>query len=326
MLLAITPRDQLPAYLWVFDRLTGRHSKAEASAARRTGATPWALLFYPEDIAPVDPNASLSKSAADESSGTYLFRNRWKDGGDVQVTVNADHKRSRHLGQTDTADAFGITLLAGGHRLISGSGPALPHMFSSLLVDGRPYANRGDTGSTERFEAATDGGGYVVIDGGQKYQRLGLTSAKRHVLVDFSTLPGAAILATLDRLRASTDHRYSWQINIGSFLDEAGLISERRAGGKSFVVRAPDETTLLGMVAASADVGIIADDPVQVVASGTDMDIMVVMVLGHSEAPVARIDGVGLDARVSIDNTVVRYDKQRGRLVVDKKLRTRSQN
>ena len=94
-LMAVTPSDALPTYAWFFDRFAGAASAPDLSAVSRTGATPWALLFYPHDTKTVDPNGAMAGAVADEKQGTYFFRNRWRDSDDIQFAVGGDYFEDR---------------------------------------------------------------------------------------------------------------------------------------------------------------------------------------------------------------------------------------
>ena len=227
--------------------------------------------------------------------------------------------RTAGLGYAETPETFDLSLLALGHRFIGRSGAGLPFLFSSLLVDGKAYTRREDTGRAQSFEPATDGGGYLIVDGGQKFRSLGLSDAKRHVLVDFTSVPGATLIATLDQLRAKGAHRYTWQINVGDAADEDGLAIQRlpRSVGVGARVSAADGASLTALVVQPAGVAAIADDPVQMIVSAQDLDLLTVMILSRGEAPKFRVREDG-GRRLVIDRVGVRYDPNRNRIVVEK--------
>src|SRR6185369_3028415 len=107
---------------------------------------------------------------------------------------------------------------------------------SGLLVDGKSYAGRWDTGARRSFEA-TATGGYVVVDGGTKYRAMGLSSAERHVLADFAG--PVAVISTLDRLRASREHIYTFRLESPA-ADRGGPVATEigaEAGRPTFTLR-----------------------------------------------------------------------------------------
>jgi hypothetical protein len=319
LLLGITPAADHPTYQWFFDRAAGALARPDAMADKRADATAWALMFHSDEAPRVDPNASAPRALFDERLGTAFFRNRWKDADDIVFAVTGDRMPTQRLGRHDVANAFGLSLVAFGHRFIGGSGTwNVPHVFSSLLVDGRAYGHHEDNGSIDRFEPAADGGGYVVLDGGRKYERLGMRSAKRHVLVDFSAVPGSALIVTLDSLTATENHDFTWQLNLGEQRTDDRLVAAPmvQSGAAGFRVQSENKAQLSGVAAGPGDVRIVADDPIQIVTSGRSVDLIVAMVVGRGQAPTYQVTGEGLDAEIRVGTSRIRFDRERRRLVV----------
>jgi hypothetical protein len=325
LLLGLTLADDIAPFRWFYDRFTGPLATGPYLAHQESSATPWALLFYPQEAEPVDPDDVMPRALADEGIGAYVLRQRWQDHEDMQVGLSADTRRSAKLGSQDTANGFGLNVMAFGHRFVGGPGPAdAAHLFSSLTVDGRAFGSKEDTASIDLFEAKEDGSGYAILDGGLKYRELGVSSAKRHVLVDYSALPGKAIIATLDRMRATQQHRYSWQLNVGGGRrgDDGLLIKDALKGAvPGFSIDATDGAYLQGVVATSPSAAVVADDPVQAISTAADLDMLVVMVVGKGPRVEMRVSGIGLDSSVRVGDATVRYDTHVGRLAV-----TRAQN
>jgi hypothetical protein len=157
----------------------------------------------------------------------------------------------------------------------------------------------------------------VIIDGAQKYQRLGCDSAYRHVAVDFGGQEFDAVIGVLDRIRSQTPHAYTWQLNVGASEDDGGIAVSRgeESGRQTFTLTAGNGAYVKGWVIAPTEVNFVAGDPLMVTTGGTDADIFVVMVAGRGEAPEATITGEGLESALSVGQAQVRFDSELGRMV-----------
>jgi len=317
LLLGTVDGEALAHYLYHYDRHMG--VLAEPSPSRFDGeraGTMWALLYYPEHASAIDPRAGADgRMLLDEERGMFAWRSAWEGPSDVLVTVMADTEH--HSNAWDQAEAFGLGLIAHGNRFIgSADKETEPFAFSGLLVDGQAFDDSTDVGALLRVEPPYD---HVVIDGGTKYAQLGVGSATRHVAVRLDApAQGSAVLSTLDRLVDDDPHDYAWQINVGDVQDADGISIEPVAGDRpGFLLRGSADAYLRGWVVAPADAQVVADDPLQVTTSGTEVDLWVVLVTGTGEPPAATFAGQGLETVVSLGDTTITWEPGDERLLVE---------
>jgi len=91
-LIGTVPPDQLPYYLWFYNRSEG--IKAPIPPRDKfdphRGNSVLAMLCYPVGVAEKDPTGVFPPSYYDETRGFAFLRNRWVDWNDIQVTISAD--------------------------------------------------------------------------------------------------------------------------------------------------------------------------------------------------------------------------------------------
>jgi Ca2+-binding RTX toxin-like protein len=318
MLLGLTPEEQLPYYRYFYDHFRGLENPASDGAKfdhARAGTT-WSLIYYPTDVPSTNPTDSFAPVLADNDKGAFFFRDRWQDENDILVSIMGDYEW--HEKAWDQSEVFSLGLHAYNTHFIGGPDKERePEYFSNLLVNGAVGAEK-TTGAPDFF-AATETGGYVIVDGGQTYQTLGVESAQRHLLVDFSGDAGRAVLSTLDQVRDTDTNTYTWQLNLGdargNLLGITDIYSGSENGLSYFVVEGDNDSYLKGWVVNADAVSIVAGDPLQVTTSGSNTDLWVVMVLGSGVIPEATVTGSGLDAMLDIGNSRIRYDASTNRIV-----------
>lgn len=278
----------------------------------RDGAA-FALSYYPEDVSAKNPTGRIP-AGIEDSHGMYVFRNRWADEDDIIVATFAD--TSEHDKAWDEADAGTLSLYAYGTVFFGGPEKTRENEnFSQILVDGVARQDGSDTGAKDFFEAGANGG-YVIVDGGQKFSQLGLSSYKRHLLTRFND-DGSGFISTLDKMRSGSSRSYIWQGNLGNHDDDGGVTvtSGTEAGVPVFTLGGRRDGFIKGWVMAPADVSITsAGDPLQIETSGSDVDLWVVMYAGQGTAPTATISGSGLDAEITIGDATLRYDAATDRI------------
>ena len=329
-LLAVCPPDQLPYYLYFYDRHMGRLAVGpQLRFDSHRGSTVFALLFYPHEVTAKDPTGVFPPAVVD-SRGYVFFRNRWKDADDVLGGIYAQNSK---VGGWGAPEQLALNLLGFSSRFIGG--PAKNKdvkLFSSLLIDGKYNWGDRDTkmGKVVAFEAGKSGA-YAIVQGGQMFEKLGAKETVRHLLVEF--LPdGGALLATLDRIKADTQHTYSWQINVGheksldwmkkfapgepavDAADNIKISSVSEAGRPSFLLQGRTGFAK-GWAVAPADAELKAADPLQISAKATNTDILVVMLLSKDSAAAATIKGDGLGSSITVAGKTISFDAGTGRLV-----------
>ena len=330
LILAMCPPDQLPYYLWFYDRHMGRLAMGEPQHRFDTdrGTTAWSLLLYPADVKAKDPTGVFPTAVADKKRGYVFYRNRWQDADDVIGGIFAQHHKD--VKGWSQPEQLAMGLLGFGSRFMGGCAKNSPAQYSStLLVDGK-YDDKDATermGKLVAFEP-TKTGVYVIVQGGQMFEKLGAKEAVRHLLVEF--LPdGSALIATLDRLKGDKEHTYTWQANVGHVealawvpkwapgappvdaADNIKISSATEAGRPSFLLQGRSGFAK-GWAVAPADATLKAADPLQISTKATDADIVVVLLLAKGNPPAAAIK----DNAVTVAGKTIRFDTAKGRLVL----------
>ncbi len=318
-LLGQTPSDMAAHYYHFYNQTIGLGSsqpEGERFDFRRAGAV-WALAFYNENVSSSDPTGVFSRMHQDSEHGGYFFRTGWRGTTDILATVMADEARLNHA--WDAAEGFQINLIAYGAKLIGGPGKTTTaDAFSTLLVDGANHLNASDTATTELFEVSGSRG-YVIIDGGQKYQNLGIAGAKRHVILDFAD-DMTPIISTLDQLTDARSHTYSWQINIGDAQGDLGITTSKtvESGVPAFLLSAPNGAYAKGWVLSPVDATITTGDPLRVSVTEDNAEIWVVMTTGTGSAPTAVVHGVGMEAVLEAGDALATFDEGAGRIDIQR--------
>lgn len=232
LLLAFAPKEHQKHFLFWYDRHAGPDYDP-----RREGRV-WALLNYPIGVAAQDPTGRMP-IAVTGSAGLTLFRDRWKDAGDILVSLHADTHHHSHA--WDQPEALQINLFANGRLWLGGPGKERePRSFSKPLVDGR----QGDqklTGESRGF-AVEGRRAWAAAGGGAQYRALGVEHAERRVDVDFSGNP--AVIRVRDRLASSTLRRFAWN---GRFGEDPMRVE---FAGEEFALTAPGGARLPGRLLA----------------------------------------------------------------------------
>jgi Carbohydrate binding module (family 6) len=306
LLLSSVPEGQLPYYLWFYNRLIG-----SSSSKARAGEDLWMLLYYPESTSERAPDDSFPPALEDDKHGAFYFRNRWHGEDDILISALAD-AWSTPRQSYNVAETFDLNVIAYGRRFAASHGAEKtePYLFSTLVVDGQAYKHGVDTGGVDAFEPNASGG-YVVLDGGTKYQHLGLAKAKRHVLVAFEPNGGGALLSTVDRLEALTSHIYTWQLHLGQGIRATNAVED---GVPTFLLSADNGAFVKGWVMTPGAI-VVPDDPLQVSVKGQKTDLWIVMFIGKGEPPRAHVTGAGLTATLEIGKRTVRFEAKSNRAV-----------
>ena len=326
LLLTLVPADELPYFLWWYDRHMGRLASGryeERFDGHRAG-TVWSMLYYPERVTPRDPTGVYPFTIGD-SHGYYFFRNRWADEDDILASIMADAQHDAHA--LDKPEQLAMNMMAYNTRYIGGPGPTGGgkedrdcRLFSTLLVDGR-YAIEGaekESGRTTAFEPS-ELGGYAVVAGGSLYEKLGVKSAGRHMLAYLALQDNRALFSTLDDIKSAGEHSYTWQANLGSELDDGniGVDTGYEGDRPAFVLAGRNESYVKGWVLHPANAVIEAGDPLRIMMLGNNAQIWVVMLVGAGEPPAADISGSGLDTRLTVNGVTISYDREGESLIAE---------
>lgn len=273
LLLKTVPNLQLPFYRYFYDRITGIYAQGTAQQKfdDRRGATPWAIIYYPESAPSFDPTGIFSSVVTDYKRGAYFFRNRWQNENDILMSIMGDY--DSHRNAWDQSEAFDLALLAYETVFMQGAmtNYGKPNLYSSLLINDQSPLVRltGKSKSLTKFA----NGGYVIVDGGEKYQTLGIDKVERHLLVNFAETENKVIWTTLDKIADKDENLYTWQLNLG---DDANLLNtetSKENGINIFTVRGENNSYLKGWVINPDDVQINTEDPLQVQVTAKNANI-----------------------------------------------------
>ncbi|MGW8951842.1 hypothetical protein [Streptomyces sp. NPDC055709] len=291
-----TPKEQLPYWLWHFERTMGAGGTTPMTASSQALAT---ILYWPVDVAPRDPDrgpASVRRAFLDDHGGAYQFRSRYQDKDDVLVGLT--NRNDTHLGWNGY-ETFGLTLIADDATWARSTAKDLTkrELLSKPLIDGRPerrsVANDDSLGQGSTLESRAyegQGGGFVSLDGHLNYE---VAKARRDIAVDLRPVGGAdSVIAVHDTFADSVPHRYDWQLS-----PEAGVgitFGETESGAKTFLFRKGD-SYLKGWVLDPDGAELSVDKGAfRVTRTGTDADFRIVLATGRGTPPAAVAEGTTL--------------------------------
>ncbi|MEM9328437.1 MAG: Ig-like domain-containing protein, partial [Bacteroidota bacterium] len=323
-LLGLIPSADLPYYQYFYDRFRGQQNAAAAGDKfdHKRGGSIWSLIYYDENSTALDINGFLPTGIEDAYKGAMYFRNRWQDEDDILVSIMGDNHY--HGNSWDQKEATQIQLFAYDTRFFGGPDKDRDtQFFSTFQVDGADGYNdhngqRGLTGGVDAFEINGDYG-YAIVDGGTKYAEIGMTSVKRHLMVDFSEEAAPALLSTLDIAEDGSNHDYEWHINLGESSDAVGLPTSTgtESGVPYFVVSGNNSSYVKGWVLSPASAYISEDDlRLRVrVDNVTNTNIWVVMTVGTGTPPVGAVAGSGMSSTLTVNTVDVSYNATDNRIL-----------
>ena len=151
------------------------------------------------------------------------------------------------------------------------------------------------------------------------YKSLAVDDLQRHVLVDFSLGKDAAVLSTLDRVKSSKTHAYTWNVNLGDDKGDGGIkvAAGSEAGRQTFLLKGKNGW-VKGWVLHPADARIKTGDPLQIETKGADTDIWIAMLVGNGTPPKGAITGEGLASVLKIAGQTIRFDETKNRIRLEK--------
>ena len=231
------PDEYKPAMLWVWNRLCGVDAADPESYVKLlgqgVGQAVHTFVNYPLDpatgksaIEPRHPNESFPKTWQAVDKGLYVFRNRWRDAGDIVLQVYANQLMSKGHGQPD---AGGIRVHGLGYdwTLTSpGKGGAFRWLQNVVVLPPDVGMNRAP-GVVTSWQAETNGSGRVSIDMSLVYKGArghdpvgtwppdpippGEVRGRRAVAADYSGKCGApALFAFVDRIEGGPERFWLW--------------------------------------------------------------------------------------------------------------------
>jgi len=263
----------------------------------------------------------------DRQKTGYIFRNGWKDAGDIFMTVEGkgQHLRGAHTSfDTGTFRLYGLGTAWAVYSDYSRDAPR-PHHNVVLFPDDEI---NGTLGAREvHFEAAPDGSAAVTLDMNDVY--LGAAADSTHALADFEArvIPKAvrdlgirgvrafaadysgacgapALFVVADRITGGG--RKEWTMHLPSGPRRETLRAE--AQGHVLTLRSSRASLRATFLAPEGARVEVADTLVKVAGPG---DFLVVMTLQEGPPPDVRAEGRGLDAVVTVGGRTVRLDGTR---------------
>lgn len=157
---------------WFYEQVVRAGKEADYDLVVYPHHALFALLSWPFELAPVDPDEALPHHWWDRKSGYVLLRNRWQDGNDIVVS-------------THTGSRWGF----------GGTGQGGEVRFLGLGLKGR-FPGGFYRSSLSHLHAAKDGSGTISA-----------IRINTHLAVDMSGRSGAALLLTM-RGRGSGGHTW----------------------------------------------------------------------------------------------------------------------
>jgi len=319
----------LPGLRHAYDRLMGEQSPYGPTwdCVRQGGL--FSLMFYPEDVMPVDPTEIWEwHRASDDSNGlgVFTFRNAYQDSNDSLVQFKT---RQYALPQAhDGPDGLGFRVISHGDSFVVGGGrdsdykernqaTVYPENPDSVTTWNR---NTGSVMGTPLIKP--DGGGHVIAF--MTESNLGTTNHKRWLITDFESAATGADTTLI--VADSSDNGLYWQLP--TFLKNSISTS-----GNTFTITGTNGATLRGTIlhpggTPQITVGtkqrgshyglenggtLVTEDPVTnpriqenrylYIEGSGDGDFLVVMTLvdaGQSHPAVSHLSGTVADATVQV--------------------------
>jgi hypothetical protein len=173
----ICPEEYKPYVLWLYNRILEPGAKTYDMLSVPFRA-PYALANWPFDLAEKCPDGSIPRTLFDEGPGYFVFRNGWKEKGNVVVTAL--------MGSTPGG---GRGMARGGSVEVCGHG--IRYVLPGMFFTSKPtYRNLCDDGSGVISGIALDG---VEMKSATGPIPRGITS----LAVDFSGASGADLLVAM---------------------------------------------------------------------------------------------------------------------------------
>jgi hypothetical protein len=131
--------------------------------------------------------------------------------------------------------------------------------------------------------------------------------------------PPAAVLSTLDRVRADSTHTYTWQLNLGGPEGDGGVRVERgrdASGASTFVLHGRRDSYVKGWVLRPTEARLEMGDPLRIRTEGAAAEIWVVMAVGTGTPPDGRVTGAGRNTTLQVGTQRIRYNAEAHRIEV----------
>ncbi len=226
-MIALAHERQRGALRRRWDRLSG-HQGPNLYAPQFVGYF-FALVSYPYDDEPAEPNEALPRRVTDHRQGLHIARNRYADGDDAILGMYA---KTTFAGGHKQDDAGSVRFMALGHDWIMGGGQArgkVDYQSTCFPADG----SRDDKALAPiLLDEATEHGSVFGMD----LRRVSVAYHERYAAVDYSAATGCpAVIALLDQIDDHRDRAWDWTLSFENRL--APQIHDDQHG---FTLLAPD--------------------------------------------------------------------------------------
>ncbi len=309
------PDDMMPGVKYLYDRTVG--VKGNKTFGIEHGLlAPFAFAMYPWDVEEAKPAESFRWCAPDPTKGHYIFRPEWKDSGDILMVTNlkanifggCHHERSGKQSELHL-QGFGKQWLSGQYLIEVPLDSAFNDRRGAKILSSRnSYEDRTcvvDMDMSEVYMSKIDKKqrGKVDLTPEQSIVRpecwgpmldYGI-DARRTMAVDASGVSGADLLVvlvdqvTLPKSLSGKKTRWSLPLKGGA-----------KVSGNSFMTGDAEGANLTGVLVAGGPL----ENDVEAEGDGT---YFVVFTLQNGQAPEIRVEGEGLDAKVTVGKRTVRY-------------------
>lgn len=341
----IVPDRYQPAMLWAWNKIREVDPTNPATTANVLADSGFALalsfLHYPLDLKPEPPAKVMPLTWAADTFGYHTFRNGWQDENDFigQVFLKASLIKAHNHENAGTFALLGL-----GHAWVNGSsGKRTPQrVFEPCVQLPRDEINESACGRLVYRQTEPNGSGSITIDLNDVYSpsksrlydsnllRLpvervaGGITGLRALAFDYSGQSGAPCLFVLvDKIHGGKERWWQWML-------DSEALGHTRAEGNTFTIDYGDASLKATFITpADAKLDVRSEEVVTVAATATKPasrypvsyvrvvgqdHFFVVVTIQRKDAPVVKVEGAGLDAKVTVRNQTVRFDGEKIRL------------
>lgn len=322
--LALVPESSKAGVRWLFDRTFGLEGNKSFGILWAYHAA-YVLMNYPFEVESKAPSESLPWIAPDPVGGRWILRRPWKDAQDSLVVMNLRSALRPGCHYYRSGRTWDMQLFALGKQWIGpktvDSDHALEGLGSAMPTTANLKATNPVLGPKTTWWQGTDDGRFSLalnndylflqlLGKGEvapaetkpvKTYRFGTfydhgIRAKRFVAFDFSGASGApVVMVMIDQTQGAKD--YTWNLQLSA---DAGA---GKVDGNAIV--AGDEK------AANLRCTFVGSKPLKLSgkmkAEGAD-EYFAIITIQNGAAPVVKVDGEGLNAKVSVGGQTVRFD------------------
>ena len=209
---AFAPVEYLPGLKWQFRRLAG--DLGDRTWDVSTGNGLFSLLYYPDAVTEQNPSQVWGNTYADDSTGVYIFRNRFQDDNDFVLQTKANFRVNN--GGHDGPDSLSFRLWGLGVPWAVGSGRTYDMRGQTSFFADDPSTASTPAGGmlsslVDSFQRV-NGDGYVILN--METTDTGVYNQTRRLLADYSGTPGAPGVFIISD--TSDNGRY-WRLNTPDF-------------------------------------------------------------------------------------------------------------